>query len=182
MRAPQTHSHSQESACSAGGHRYSGQSAAAVPLTRRAAALQTYSSQLVDPLTSATYGAFSTKRPATVSEGSRRSRRSKGSRGSRSSRGLAERHPNRPHSVSGSRSSGDSFFDKPSSRGSDPTGLLDGCVPLAAAAAALCKAEQLRAVAEWCAARGQGGAEQLPALAVAGGEQPHLRPQLHLRR
>ena len=140
----QTHSHSQESACSAGGHRYSGQSAAArLPLTRRAAALQTYSSQLVDPLTSATYGAFSTKRPATVSEGSRRSRRSKGSRGSRSSRGLAERHPNRPHSVSGSRSSGDSFFDKPSSRGSDPTGLLDGCVPLAAAARALCKAEQL---------------------------------------
>ena len=142
MCAPQTHSHSQESACSAGGHRYSGQSAAArLPLTRRAAALQTYSSQLVDPLTSATYGAFSTKRPATVSEGSRRSRRSKGSRGSRS--GLAERHPNRPHSVSGSRSSGDSFFDKPSSRGSDPTGLLDGCVPLAAAARALCKAEQL---------------------------------------
>ena len=33
-------------------------------------------------------------------------------------RGLSERDPNRPHSVSGSRSSGDSFFDKASSRNS----------------------------------------------------------------
>jgi hypothetical protein len=36
----------------------------------------------------------------------------------RAQRGLSERDPNRPHSVNGSRSSGDSFFDKASSRNS----------------------------------------------------------------
>lgn len=107
---------------------------------------QAYSVVTVDPLTSSSYGAFA-RRPATVSDTrSRRSRRSKGSvchllvhgttwsqsffcnRASylcshaivltQSGLGLRERDPNRPHSVSGSRSSGDSFFERASSRNS----------------------------------------------------------------
>lgn len=75
-------------------------------------AKEAYSAITVDPLSSSSYGAFA-RRPATVSDTStRRSRRSKGSSGL----GLSERHPNRPHSVNGSCSSGDSFFDKTSSR------------------------------------------------------------------